>query len=193
MFSRIITISALSLTLSAFAPSSYADETAPAATPAPATASENKIADPAQVNPELFKAVSSYMQAWQASELEKMHPLEDWRGGEKLEGFRYTQYFNPNFKIYEWKVTRIYPEQNGEQRVLVFMRHTPPPQIQAYLPDPNQGVRSTLAQYWTKTEDGSYKHLFHIEKEHARGSVKLPDLPNPSGSLPGDESKAVGK
>lgn len=124
----------------------------------------------------LVEAVTTYNKAWSAEDYEKMLTFENWEGGEELKGFHYLQEFDPRFGMIEPRVTKIEEKENGEYLVLVLVKHNPPAQFLAQMPNKNMKVRSTLRQYWKKQEDGSFQHLFHVEKQRMLDIMKRQGL-----------------
>lgn len=153
------------------APLSAAAESAPAKeTPQ----EQAKAATPQDAYPDLVAKVEQYMAAWRKQDFSTMNAIEAWNGGEALEGFRYMQQFDPDFKLHSWKVTKVTPRANDGYTVLVLIEHNPPKQVAAFVSNPDLTVRSTLRQVWEKSADGAYQHLYHIEKQEAKGPGQAP-------------------
>ncbi|MEM7015999.1 MAG: hypothetical protein AAF512_01515, partial [Pseudomonadota bacterium] len=128
---------------------------------------------------ELVEVAMAYNKAWEAQDYEAMRKYESWKGGEALEGFFYLQEFDPKFGMISPKVTKVEEKEDGEYLVLVLIKHNPPPQFIQHLQDKNMKVRSTLRQIWEKQEDGSFKHLFHVEKQRMMDLMQQPGMRPP--------------
>ena len=125
--------------------------------------------------PEMVKAISTYMNAWQKQDFATMHSLENWKSANPLNLTQYIQSFDSDFRVHSWKVTKIAKEGvEGEHRVLVLITHNPPKQVAALIPA-GKTVRSTLIQWWEQDKDKKVSHLFHVENRR----LLKPELLNP--------------
>lgn len=125
--------------------------------------------------PEMVKAISTYMNAWQKQDFETMHSLENWKSAQPLSLVKYIQSFDSDFRVHSWKLTKIAKEgNNNEYRVLVLITHNPPKQVAALIPA-GKTVRSTLIQWWEQDKDKKVSHLFHVENRR----LLKPELLNP--------------
>ena len=113
--------------------------------------------------PNLETSVDNYMTAWQKQDFITMNQDESWEGGEELNNIQYIQSFESDFRIHNWKVTRMQEIDNDQYKVLILIRHTLPKQIAGFLP-PGHTVRSTRLQWWKKQGD-KFVHLYHIENQ----------------------------
>ena len=121
----------------------------------------------------LQKAVDGYMTAWQKHDYDAMYAFESWEGGDPVDKQGFMQGLSPDFVIQEWKVTKVTEQNNGQLLVLVLTHHTPPKEIQAFIPPEVKFVRTTLRQYWKKEGD-KYAHLYHIEKKNLLPFGQMP-------------------
>ena len=109
----------------------------------------------------LETTVEAYMTAWKKQDFATMLTYEDWAGGNKLTLVQYIQSFEANYNIQDWKVMRMQDVENNEYKVLILVRHSPPKQVAAFLPE-GKMVKSTRYQWWQKQGD-KFVHLYHIE------------------------------
>lgn len=139
-----------------------------------------------EVEPALKTAVDTYVKAWQDQDFKTMRSLESWEGGEEPSELRYLQAFDADFQIYEWKITRLEPQKNGQIKMLVWIKHNVNKQFSALAPD-IKSVNSTLIQWWKKEGD-KYVHLFNIERQNLMNMMPaLPPAPPAIDKEDGDK------
>ncbi len=159
----------------------------------PASFAEDKKLAPSEqhaeeTHPALREAVNAYLTAWSEGKYRKMQEMENWEGGEPLEGLHYMRVFNPDFGLSDWEISSVEPQGKDEFLVLITAHHNPPPQVTKLMGGEKKKVRSVLRQYWRKDGD-QYTHLFHIEQQRlmqpmTRNQAKLPEKP---ATAPSDE------
>jgi len=187
-----IIIKGLCLSLSLLSFSSFADEaekkTAPAITEHESTAPKAEKAKPAvtlpEVEPALKSAIDTYVKAWQDQDFKTLRSLENWEGGDEPSELKYLQAFDADFRIFDWKITRLEPQADGQMKVLVWISHNVNKQFAALAPDV-KSVNSTLIQWWKK-EGEKYVHLFNIERQNLM--KMMPQVP-PSADKKETEGK----
>lgn len=172
---------------------SFADEAE--TKPAPATgeqsaprSTEKPKQAPAlpEVEPALKSSVEAYVKAWQAQDFKTLRSFESWEGGEEPSELRYLQAFDADFQIYEWKITRVEAQENGQIKMLVWIKHNVNKQFAALAPDV-KSVNSTLIQWWKK-EGEKYVHLFNIERQNLMNMMPtLPPTPPAIDKEEGDQ------
>lgn len=139
-----------------------------------------------EVEPALKSAVEAYIKAWQDQDFKTMRSLESWEGGEEPSELRYLQAFDADFRIYEWKITRLEAQENGQIKMLVWIKHNVNKQFSALAPDV-KSVNSTLIQWWKK-EGEKYVHLFNIERQNLMNMMpSLPQTPPATDKEDGDK------
>lgn len=136
-----------------------------------------------EVEPALKTAIETYIKAWQDQDFKMLRSLESWEGGDEPSELRYLQAFDADFQIYEWKITRLEPQENGQIKLLVWIKHNVNKQFAALAPDV-KSVNSTLIQWWKK-EGEKYVHLFNIERQNLMNM--MPSLPPASDKAEGDK------
>jgi hypothetical protein len=126
-----------------------------------------------EVEPALKSAIDAYVKAWQAQDFKTMRGLESWEGGDEPSEIKYLQAFDADFHIYEWKITKLEPQADGQMKVLVLVSHNVNKQFAALAPDV-KAVNSTLIQWWKKEGD-KYVHLFNVERQNLMNM--MPSMP----------------
>lgn len=128
-------------------------------------------------NAVLEATVGKYMEAWQKQDYKTMRSYESWEGGEELDENNYLKTRDANFKIDTWKITKVFPAEGNQYKVLVLITHNPPKEIAGFVPM-GQMVRSTLNLWWTKQGE-KFMHLFHIERQKLLQTAPPPGMPSP--------------
>ncbi len=196
-----IIIKGLCLSLSLLSFSSFADEaekkTAPAITEhqhdheqaAPKAEKSKPAVGLPEVEPALKSAIDGYVKAWQDQDFKTMRSLESWEGGDEPSEVKYLQAFDADFHIFEWKITRLEPQADGQMKVLVWISHNVNKQFAALAPNV-KSVNSTLIQWWKK--DGEkYVHLFNIERQNLM--QMMPQMPPSADKNKGTDDKTEPK
>jgi hypothetical protein len=196
-----IIIKGLYLSLSLLSFSSLADEaekkTAPAITEhqhdheqaAPKAEKAKPAVGLPEVEPALKSAIDGYVKAWQDQDFKTMRSLESWEGGDEPSEVKYLQAFDADFHIFEWKITRLEPQADGQMKVLVWISHNVNKQFAALAPNV-KSVNSTLIQWWKK--DGEkYVHLFNIERQNLM--QMMPQMPPSADKNKGTDDKTEPK
>ncbi|MEZ5671621.1 MAG: hypothetical protein R3E08_04245 [Thiotrichaceae bacterium] len=189
-----VVIKGLCLSLSLLSFPSFAEETATDKKVEPA-AVEHEHANPRmtekakpvvglpEVEPALKNAIDTYIKAWQAQDFKTLRSLESWEGGDEVSDLKYLQAFDADFHIYEWKITKLEPQADGQVKVLVLVSHNVNKQFATLAPD-IKSVNSTLMQWWKK-EGEKYVHLFNIERQNLMNM--MPSLPTTPPTLKDEE------
>ncbi len=183
--SVVITGLCLSLSLPSFADEvekkpapATGEQTAPRLTEKP-----KQVQTLPEVEAALQTAIDGYVKAWQAQDFKTLRNMESWEGGEEPSELRYLQAFDADFQIYEWKITRVEPQENGQIKILVWIKHNVNKQFAALAPDV-KSVNSTLIQWWKKEGD-KYVHLFNIERQNLMNM--MPTLPTTPPTIDKEE------
>lgn len=153
-------------------------------TPSPATTATHETSEK---NPVLETTVRNYMEAWQKQDYKTMRSYESWEGGEELDETTYLKTRDTHFKIDTWKITRMFPSEGNEYKVLVLITHNPPKEIASFVPM-GQMVRSTLNLWWKKQGE-KFVHLFHIERQRVLQTSPPPGTPPSLFGAPPQEKK----